>query len=66
MTEDQQREAFEAWISAPPFERETDRFPQDETKFAWPGAYRDYKVELAWEAWQAACQWREQSAKDSA
>lgn len=23
----------------------------NETKFAWPGQYRVYEVQLAWEAW---------------
>lgn len=48
------REAFESWISSPPFERSVDRWPADESKFAWPGQYRVYEVQLAWEAWQAA------------
>lgn len=48
------RPKFEAWISAPPFERDLDRFPEDETKWAWPGQYRDMTVEVAWEAWQEA------------
>lgn len=48
------RKAFEQWISAPPIEKEVLRYPADETKYAWPGSYRDYKVQLAWEAWQEA------------
>ena len=43
------REEFEAWISAPPYERETHRQGQS---LAWPGQYYDYHVQLAWEAWQ--------------
>ena len=34
------RAAFETWISAPPFERDVGRYPED--------------VDLAWEAWQEA------------
>ena len=45
------RAAFEAWISAPPFEREVERFGDNS---AWPGNYRDLDVDLAWLAWSAA------------
>lgn len=48
------RRAFEEWITAPPYEREVLRYPQDETKYAWPGQYRDIAVQLAWEAWREA------------
>lgn len=49
---DTERTDFEAWISAPPFERRVMRFP--ESACAWPGTYRDIEVDLAWQAWQAA------------
>ncbi len=42
---------FEAWIGEPPYERDTSRWPNDETKHAWPGQYQDIEVQLAWEAW---------------
>ena len=45
------REAFEAWISGPPYECEVTRFPEGS---AWPGNYRAVSVDLAWCAWQAA------------
>lgn len=45
----ERRDKFEAWISAPPYERETRR--QDQSA-SWPGQYHDYHVQLAWEAWQ--------------
>lgn len=45
------RAAFEAWISAPPFEREVERFGESS---AWPGNYRELDVDLAWQAWSAA------------
>lgn len=48
------RSAFEAWITAPPIERNIERWPDDERKSAWPGQYCDYATQLAWEAWQAA------------
>ena len=48
------RERFEKWITAPPYERDTYRWPQDETKHAWPGQYKDIAVQLAWESWQEA------------
>ena len=45
------REAFEAFISAPPFEFDVYRF---DDRGAWPGNYTDIQVDLAWQAWQAA------------
>lgn len=45
------RAAFEAWISSPPFERETERFGEGS---AWPGNYRELDVDLAWQAWSDA------------
>lgn len=48
------RSQFEQWISAPPYERDIYRWPQDENKHAWPGQYKDITVEVAWEAWQEA------------
>jgi hypothetical protein len=45
------RAAFEAWISAPPYEREVERFGENS---AWPGNYRELDVDLAWCAWSAA------------
>jgi len=48
------RSEFESWISASPFEREIERWPNDESKHAWPGQYRGINVALAWEAWQEA------------
>lgn len=47
-----QRQKFEDWIGSPPFERNTSRYPETKES-AWPGAYKEYEVELAWEAWQA-------------
>jgi hypothetical protein len=45
------RAAFEAWISAPPFERGVERFGENS---AWPGNYRELDVDLAWQAWSDA------------
>jgi len=45
------RAAFEAWITAPPYEKSVSRQPRDA---AWPGQYWDYQVQIAWDAWQAA------------
>ena len=45
------REAFEAWISAPPFEQSVSRL---NASSAWPGSYRDIATDLAWQAWQEA------------
>ena len=48
------RASFEKWITQSPYERDTCRWPQDYTKHAWPGQYKDIAVQLAWEAWQEA------------
>lgn len=50
--EHMEREHFDKWITSPPYEREIRRWPMDETKYAWPGQYRDIAVQIAWEAWQ--------------
>ena len=49
---EKERERFEAWISAPPFEYMVNRY----TAYSgpWPSQYRDLKIQLAWEAWQEA------------
>jgi hypothetical protein len=46
------RQRFEAWITSPPFEKSIERYPDDETRFSWPGNYCDINVELAWQASQ--------------
>lgn len=50
------RQRFEAWIGAPPYEKDLDRFPARPEGYAWPGQYRDLTVQLAWEAWCEAVQ----------
>lgn len=45
MNEDENRRAFEAWVKAPPYERNVAR------SSARPGNYHDIAVQLAWEAW---------------
>jgi len=45
------REAFEALISAPPFEMPIERF---DDRCAWPGGYTELEVDLAWQAWKAS------------
>ena len=45
------RERFEAFISAPPFEKDIGRHLPNSS---WPGQYLDYEVEISWEGWQAA------------
>lgn len=49
--EEAERRRFEDWISKPPYEKNLARFHDAGT---WPGAYKDYTVHLAWDAWQAA------------
>ena len=46
------RAAFEAFITAPPFELSAKRYPDDANQ-PWPGTYIASKVDLAWCAWQA-------------
>lgn len=48
------RELFETWIAGPPFERDIERWPEDETNYGWPGCYKDMEVALAWVAYQEA------------
>lgn len=45
------RPNFESLMSGPPFERNTERFPDSGM---WSGQYQDLAVQLAWEAWCAA------------
>ena len=45
------RQAFEAFITAPPFEMGISRF---DDRGAWPGSYKSYETDLAWQSWQAA------------
>lgn len=51
---DPMRQAFEAWISGPPYERDIKRWPDDERKYSWPGQYCEITTQVAWEAWQEA------------
>lgn len=48
------REAFERFISSPPFEKSIDRYPNNPELYAWSGNYKDINVSLAWECWQEA------------
>jgi len=48
-----ERKAFEAEISGPPYELDIDRWPNDQERYAWPGSYCDRGVDLAWCIWQA-------------
>lgn len=43
------REEFERWAADAPREWPLERYTEDE---AWPGSYKDYPVQCAWEAWQ--------------
>lgn len=48
---EKERAVFERRFSASPFEWDFSRYPNDPSKFGWPGAYRDYNVECAWAGW---------------
>lgn len=54
MSQSINRTQFEAWISASPYEKCIDRYPNNEHLFAWPGYYTHIDTQLAWEAWCAA------------
>lgn len=47
-----QREAFEKWISSPPYDYSIDKYPDNPALAAWPKCYRDIAVQVAWDAWQ--------------
>jgi hypothetical protein len=56
------RDAFEAWIQSPPFERSVARFPEGS---AWTGNYLEIDIDLAWCAWQDAAEyWQNAKASD--
>ena len=46
-----QRAAFEAWITQPPYNRRVDVLSERSMS---PDQYRYYEVQLAWDAWQEA------------
>jgi hypothetical protein len=52
-TDQLERAEFEAFVGSPPYEYDTDRYPDNE-KYAWSGQYRVIGVELAWESWKEA------------
>lgn len=43
------REKFEKIVSSPPFELCTERWPNDPAKYAWPGNYKHYNLQLAYD-----------------
>ena len=47
-----ERDAFEHDLSKSPFEFDMDRWP-DNAPVDWPGSYKQYHVQCAWDAWQA-------------
>lgn len=46
MKDEELRRLFEEGISKPPFEKGLERFGEEGN---WPGQYKDYAVQLAWE-----------------
>jgi len=60
------RRAFENWISAAPYERDITRNPEGSSDQSWPGHYRDYEVQLAWDAWDAAAETIRETLADPA
>ena len=51
MTDDKTRAEFEELIKSSPFEHMCDRNGDNS---AWPGHYKRYETQLAWDVWQAA------------
>jgi len=47
---ERERKAFEAWVGAPPYERDLKRFAADDATL--PNQYKNYETELAWCAWR--------------
>ncbi len=60
-----QREAFETFISAPPFGMDVDRWP-DNAAHAWPGQYHNISLERSWECWQEASRQMREAAAQTA
>jgi len=54
LQEDEERKLFEAWVSAPPFEKGVTQWPNNAYWSACPRTYLDIAVELAWRAWKEA------------
>jgi hypothetical protein len=52
------RAEFEQFLASPPHEKNVTRWPQADSRthqwLAWPGHYKDYAVQLAWEVLQEA------------
>jgi hypothetical protein len=46
------RREFEQWASKPPFEFDLTINGEES---AWPGNYKDFNVDCAWDAWLDAC-----------
>ena len=51
MTDNKTRAEFEELIKSSPFEHMCDRNGDNS---AWPGHYKRYETQLAWDVWQAA------------
>lgn len=47
-----ERAKFDAWITSPPMEYEIERYPNDPSAYSWPENYKDFRVQIAWEAWR--------------
>jgi hypothetical protein len=56
VSEDDIRTAFEVWVTSPPYEESSERYPNDPTKYGWPGNYKDIRVDMCWQAWKSACE----------
>lgn len=48
------RKEFEQFLASEPYAKDLYRWPNDDERYACPGQYRDYPVQLAWEVLQEA------------
>lgn len=57
MNEEKMQEEFQDHFRQSPYEWTFERFADTQ---AWPGSYRNFSCECAWDAWQAACASRQE------
>lgn len=65
-TTDAERAAFEATFSKAPYEFDMARWRMDDPKAPWPGNYKRYNVQCAWEGYQVGASSQAASASSAA
>lgn len=61
---DEDRKAFEAIVSGPPYERCVQRYPDDASHHAWPRGYREYAVQFAYDVCKEMLAHRDKQVKE--